>query len=423
MFSARVTWLAFVFLGLIVLPGTSASAQPTHQDRKVMLITLGPGQEVYERFSHNAIWVHDAAVSERYRDIAFNYGLFSFGGDFIYRFLMGDTQYWMDGQNAFAMLEIYKREERSIWIQTLDLTELQKEELSDFLWNNRREKNRYYNYNYYTDNCSTRIRDALNHTVGGAIAQQTKGKLTGRTYRSHTLRLMADNPFLYVCLDYVIGQPGDRDLSLWDEMFLPQYLQEHLRNVKVNGAPIVRSEETHYVSARPEPPSSPPDSLKWFILAGCSIATVILIFERLSAVSAVARVGRNVLVFSWLLLASFAGAILTFLNLATSHWATRSNENMLQLAPISIICLVLMPWAVRRKDGAPRYPRMARIAAYTALLLLALSMAGLVLKGLPSFYQDNWRIISLSLPVNAAVAIILVRAARGATQEIITEKQ
>ena len=423
MLSVRVICLASLLCGLVLLPIAGAGAQTSRPSQQSLLITLGPGKEIYEQFSHNAIWIHDKSEPGKYQDVAFNYGLFSFGGDFVYRFLIADAQYWMAGQDALEMLEIYKGENRSIKIQTLNLTESQTHSLSAFLWSNARPENRFYNYNYYTDNCSTRIRDALDSVVGGAISQQTKTQLTGRTYRFHSLRAMAGNPFLYICLDYVIGQPGDRDISLWDEMFLPQFLQEHLRHVQVDGAPIVSSERDYYRSTRPDIPDSPPDLLKWCLLAGCSISMVLLLCDRFSAVSRAARIMRNVLLFGWLLLTSLAGLILTFLNLATNHWATRSNENMLQMAPLALICLVLMPWALRRGQDGPRHARILRFCAGISLILLALSFAGLLLKILPAFYQANWRIISLSLPVHAAAAMIFLRAASGGNTKTIREMQ
>ena len=421
MFSVRVIFLASLLCGLVLFPVAGAGAQTSRPSQQSLLITLGPGKEIYEQFSHNAIWIHDKSEPGKYQDVAFNYGLFSFGGDFVFRFLIADAQYWMAGQDALEMLEIYKGEDRSISIQDLTLTASQTDDLAAFLWNNARPENRFYNYNYYTDNCSTRIRDALDRVVGGAISEQTKTQLTGRTYRFHSLRAMAGNPFLYLCLDYVIGQPGDRDLSRWDEMFLPQFLQEHLRGVNLNGAPIVSSEREYYRSTRPDIPSAPPDLLKWCLLAGCSISMVMLLCDRVSANSRAARIGRNVLLFGWLLLTSLAGLILTFLNLATNHWATRSNENMLQMAPLAITCLVLMPWAMRRGRDGPRHARILRFCAGTSLTLLALSFAGLLLKVFPAFYQANWRIISLSLPVHAAVAMIFLRAASGANTKPITE--
>ena len=58
-------------------------------------MTMGPGDEVWEKFGHNAIWIHD---SLRNTDIAYNWGLFDFSAsDFLPRFLKGDMLYWMGG--------------------------------------------------------------------------------------------------------------------------------------------------------------------------------------------------------------------------------------------------------------------------------------------------------------------------------------
>ena len=130
-------------------------------------MTMGPGKAVWERFGHNAIWIHDP---ERGTDQAYNYGLFDLRQEkFLVRFLQGRMWYWMQGFPAQAYVELYRRANRSVWIQELEMPANAKRELQEFLEWNERPENRFYHYDYYRDNCSTRVRDALDRALGGRI--------------------------------------------------------------------------------------------------------------------------------------------------------------------------------------------------------------------------------------------------------------
>ena len=108
---------------------------------EVTLMTFGLGQEVFERFGHNALWIHDGANGT---NVAYNWGLFSFRQPhFLQRFLTGDTRYWMGGQDANLMIAQYQALGRPITLQRLNLTPAQKVALRDFLhWNERSEERR-----------------------------------------------------------------------------------------------------------------------------------------------------------------------------------------------------------------------------------------------------------------------------------------
>src|SRR5690606_19315610 len=123
----------------------------------------------------------------RQTDIAYNWGLFSFEQDgFIVRFLRGHMDYWMDGMDAESMASYYIRSDRSIWAQELNLTPDQRLALRDFVEWNALPENRFYRYDYFRDNCSTRVRDAIDLALGGQLRAQTADALTDASYRDHT---------------------------------------------------------------------------------------------------------------------------------------------------------------------------------------------------------------------------------------------
>ena len=227
-------------------------------------MTFGPGRQVWERFGHNAIWVHDPVHGT---DEAYNYGLFDFHQqNFLLRFARGQMWYWMAGFPAEQYIRQYERDNRSVWIQELNLSPAAERELQRFLAWNAEPEHRFYHYDYYRDNCSTRVRDALDRVLGGSLRTQTESVATGSTYRFHTQRLTANDPLISTGLLVALGPGVDRPISAWEEMFLPLKMREHVRRVTVSGPggarmPLVRAERTLFESSEPAPPEAPPSWL------------------------------------------------------------------------------------------------------------------------------------------------------------------
>ena len=148
-------------------PAPTVAQQPTTQTNEpgsnltVYLLTFGWGDVVWERFGHNAIWVSDRA---RGTDLTYNWGMFDFNQPhFIWRFVTGDTRYWMEPIDYNVMVPYYKSQNRSILAQELNLTPAQRLKLVQFLQTNALPENKFYRYDYYRDNCSTRLQIGRAH--------------------------------------------------------------------------------------------------------------------------------------------------------------------------------------------------------------------------------------------------------------------
>lgn len=366
----------------------------------VYLMTMGPGKRVWERFGHNAIWIHDPV---RGTDKAYNYGLFDLQQEnFVVRFIQGRMWYWMQGFPAQSYVELYRRANRSVWIQELDMPASARRELQVFLEWNERPENRFYHYDYYRDNCSTRIRDALDRALGGRIQQSTGALPTGKTYRFHTRRLTVNDPLVYTGLLLALGQPVDRPISAWEEMFLPLALREHVRGITVveGGVekPLVKAEQTLFESTDPQPPDHPPFLLPYYLVLGFIGGAAALALGSGARTSSGARRGFAVGTGLWGLLVGAAGLVLAGLWALTDHAAAYRNENVLQ---VSWLALGLAWWGTRAGGN--------RVAAHRALLLagllVILSTLGLLLKVLPQFSQVNGEIIALVLPIHLGLAV------------------
>lgn len=372
-------------------------------------MTMGPGERVWERFGHNAIWIHDPV---RGTDQTYNYGLFDFGQEgFLLRFVQGRMWYWMQGFPAQSYVESYRRANRSVWVQELEMPPEARRELQAFLEWNERPENRFYHYDYYRDNCSTRVRDALDRALGGRIRESSSDVPTGRTFRFHTLRLTSNDPPVYTGLELGLGQPVDQPISMWEEMFLPLAMRAHFRKISVAGpdgrpVPLVKSERTLFQSTEPPPPPQPPSWIPFYAFAGVLIGGVALGLGSAAAVSWTARAGFLVMTWSWWLLSGVAGLVLASLWCCTDHSAAYRNANVLQT---NLIALPLLWVGTRLTFGSKR---AATPAVILAGLLVALSLLGLLLELIPAFRQTNGDIIALALPAHAGIAGAIWRLAR-----------
>jgi hypothetical protein len=404
----RIISILILFFAAPTLAQTTQPASGS--DIRVFLITLGPGAAPYERFGHNMIWIHDPNRIEP--DIAYNWGVFKFDNMFVFHFIQGHLRYWIDAWDAPRALEFYKKENRSIWLQELNLSPKQKLALQTKLEWNREEEHKYYTYDYYRDNCSSRARDALNEVLNGQLKAQTAQHFTGTTYRWHTRRLAQDDWYLYIALNFIMGHPIDRDITTWQQMFLPVKMMETLRGIKVeddsgNLAPLVLSERQIYQSTAYIEKDSPPHWTGLFLAVGAllGILFVALTLLRNRFRHAAATIPLAILLVLWSFIGGIAGSFSTYAWLFTDHFVARYNENWLQLPPLMFPLVILIPLALRRRKGAIKWSRILAVAT------VALNLVGLILKIFPSLYQHNAEIIALAIPANLGLllALMLIR--------------
>lgn len=403
--------LLFVALATPVSAGQDSTAVGTAapgDELTVTLVTMGYGEEIWQNFGHNAIWIHDDSGAGS--DIAYNYGMFDFDEPgFLGRFLRGEMMYWMGGFDMQRMLDVYIEENRTVWAQELNLTAAQKLQLRAFLEHNALPENRYYRYDYFRDNCSTRVRDALDEVLGGVLRATLGAQVGRRTYRSEALRLTSADIPINAGIDLGLGPATDVPLSAWDESFIPMRFRDHLRGITVDGpdgrVPLVASERVLYQANRDGPPAEPPARFVEFLVAGLLGFIVFWGLSRFAPGSVAAGFTLAVLVAVWALVTGTLGVVLAALWALTDHTAAYRNANLLQTNPIALGLVVLGPLAILRGRGQ-------RAALGLAVLLAGMSLFELVLGIVPGIRQDTSRMIALFLPIHAGVLLALLRSVR-----------
>jgi hypothetical protein len=408
-------------IGLAVaLSISTARAQEVPEpgsELRVYLVTAGVGDAIFERFGHNAIWIHNANTNS---NVAYNWGMFDFDQPGFYRrFLMGRMLYTMAPQQMDDVMREYQARNRSVWAQELNLSPARKLNLVQFLEWNARPENRDYRYDYYRDNCSTRARDALDRVLSGTMRRTLEQSPSKSTYRSETKRLMLGDIPTLTGMNVAMGSNIDQPLTAWDESFIPMKLREHLRELTVETPtgerlPLVKSELTLFQATRPEPPEVAPSLFRGYLIAGLAFGVVLLLFGLLRA--GWSRTVFGVLAGTWSLVIGLVGTLIAVLWAFTDHSVTYGNENVLQANPLSLVVFAgLIGWALRKGWGT-------KLAARTALIVAGLSVGGLALQLLPGLNQMNGDIIALILPAHLAIAVVLERGQRKGTPKAIASR-
>lgn len=393
---------------LALLPATGVAQQavapPDSSTLSIALVTMGPGTRVWERFGHNALWVRDTVSGF---DRVYNYGMFSFQQEgYVQRFLQGRLEYWMMGFQSPQHFSTYVAADRSLWIQELNLRPEQRAELAAFLTWNDTPENRYYRYDYYLDNCSTRIRDAIDRVLGGRIHALTATLESGTTFRFHTQRLVADDVAASTGLLLGLGPFVDRPISVWEEMFLPLKVREHLRDITVPDAggrevPLVGAEYTLYESTAEPERDTPPFRLHWYLLVGLVLAGAMAAGLAQPGAHRAARAGSAAVTVAWALASGLTGALLAGLWLFTDHTAAYWNENLFFYNPLALPFAALIPPTLVGVRWA------ARPTAVIALAIAGLTAIGFLLQ--PLLPQVNGNLVALAAPPNLVLAWLALR--------------
>jgi hypothetical protein len=394
-------------MSLSVAAQTPAGSEPG-SELTVYLLTMGPGDQVWEKFGHNAIWIHDES---NHTDIAYHWGLFDFAdSNFLPNFIKGRMRYSMGAFDMSETIAQYREANRTVWAQKLNMTSAQKQSLKEFVAWNVRPENRFYRYDYFRDNCSTRVRDAIDRAIGGVIKTSTERTSSHSTYRFHTSRLTQDDWPVFTGTMMGLGEPTDRDISTYEEMFLPVRMKERLKAVKVatlNGVqPLVMEEHVLVKATRaPEKSVIRRGMLSYFLIS----ALILAIGYFLWALGG--RGNQTGLVLSlaalWSFVAGIAGTVLAGLWGLTDHLYSYRNENLLQLNPLSLVLSVLLiAFAVRAGKNPGSVP--SRSAVRWARIVAGLAVLGFVAQILPAFDQVNGDVIALTLPLHLGVLALLV---------------
>lgn len=370
---------------------TQAAAPHPGDIFTVALLTIGQGDQLWDSFGHNALVLQNLSTGQA---VAYDWGRFSFAQEgFWTNLLMGRMQYSMGWAPPEALYQHYQGLNRTITLQELNLSGEAKIALVQEI--TRIQADPEYRYEYFLDNCSTRVRDFIDRASGGALGQQSA--LPEEDYRFHTRRLTQHSVPLWAGFDVLLGNRGDVQISRLESLFTPLELVEQVREVSVTidgqTMPLVADEQVLFQSTRPAEPEEPRSMLLTFLGMGLVLGGWLAWSGSLSGRGKPPiRVGFGLTAGVWCLIAGILGLVLLFV-LVTNHVWMHWNENALQFTPLSLVLIPLVMAAAWRGSASRRAVFIAGAAA-------ALSVAGFVLQVFPWFDQGNGALIALAMPVH-----------------------
>lgn len=353
--------LALVLLLLIRLD--AKSQLPALSDQaEISIITCGPWQtELYAAFGHSAIRVSDPTLG---LNEAYNYGVFDFNQPNFYLNFARGFLYYKLGVYAYPdFRDYYIYFNRWVTEQTLDLTPDQKQAIYEYLEWNAKPENETYRYDYFYNNCATKVRDVFADILKDSIQFDGSFINTHYTIRELTGQYLRYQPWGDLGIDICLGLPMDKVASPYEYMYLPDYIESSFDHTSItrNGTsiPIVKSKQQVYVS-RPESIAQ-----SWFhpwVVFGAFF----LLTAGLSAFD-----WRRKKMSKWFDVTLFGitgllGLLLLALWTATDHQAAANNFNLLWALPTNILVFGIM-----RKTPAAFYSRYFLFVAGICVLLLA----------------------------------------------------
>jgi hypothetical protein len=317
---------------LLLLAASGAQAQrfsfevpvPTERilsdDAQISLLTMLPGDEIYALFGHSAFRVHDPALGI---DRVYNYGTFDFNQPyFVLRFMRGQLDYQLSVSPYDQIVPYYYELGRPVIEQVLNLTPHQKDHLLALLETNYRPENRIYRYDFFFDNCSTRLRDGLEAVVGTRLDYDVSGQ--ARTFRDLIDPYLARAPLTDFGVDLGLGSPTDRTASPREATFLPVELMHVFGAAQVDGRPLVSRTDTLFWF---EGLQATPRAFNWPLLAAWLLLLAGAVLTVLRPALA-RRIDAPLLGF-----AGIVGMIVFFLWFLTEHTVTGPNWNLLWAWP------------------------------------------------------------------------------------------
>ncbi len=317
--------LLTIFVSLFAFP---SNGNQLTDSTDVYLLTCAPGTEAYSIYGHTALRV---VIKNSDFDRVYNWGVFDFETPhFVFRFAKGNLMYMLGAYEYTDFINSYVPEKRSVWSQKINLTSDDKVRLFALINENIKPENIKYRYDFFFDNCATRVRDIIENAVADSIVYNVKDEKKS-TFRDLINPFQEVLPWLDFGADFLLGLQSDRKASVRDEMFLPMHLMENISSGVIirdgNRVPILGSPETvidFTGNEKPKDRHNIPMIILYGVLAFIILVTFVLGVPFLGKVS-------DVIVF---FIYSLLALLLIFTNLFSDHDALHFNLLIIALNPI-----------------------------------------------------------------------------------------
>jgi hypothetical protein len=355
------------------------------QDTTIYLITCAPGVATYSIYGHSAIRVQ---IQHENSDIVYNWGVFDFNTpNFVWKFAKGRLNYLCDSSEFQLFMPEYFYEKRSVYSQRINFDSHDKKIFLNLVRENRLPQNRYYRYDFFYDDCSTRIRDLIEKTVGTKLIYPPDEKNQIRSFREMVGEYQSAYPWLKMGVDLIMGTPGEVKAGFRERMFLPYHLQKNLSKALIASdqkrIPLLSSPET-LVSFELLKPGGRFYTTPFFIFS--------LFFIVIVIITAIYKNGRlvNILDIFLFFLFSVLSVLMVFFSFFTDHEQMKWNLNIIWFNPLIILCLIYL---ITRKPGIIIF----RVVFYLSVIMLPLILF------FPNAFNNSFLPVILILSLRSSV--------------------
>jgi len=319
---------------------------------RITLLTCGMGtSEVWEVFGHTGLRVID---SVHHTDWVYNYGTFEFGDDFELKFARGKLLYNLSVWQMDEFMQEYVDAHRMVEEQDLLLTDEQKEAIRDFLNNNALPANKYYKYDFFLDNCATRIRDIFPKILGSGFKFKTVSPQPPISFRTIINQYFYYRHWERVGVNILLGSRIDHKMTNDQIMFLPDFLRDGLAGASLNGHPISTTPVKLLQGSehRPAPLDQP-----------LLVSLALLLLTGLGLFIKPLRILGTIMSAALMLVTGLLGCIILVMWFGTDHQACSDNFNLFWALPTNLLLVF------RKPRGTGRYAIIAACLILATLIL------------------------------------------------------
>lgn len=336
--------LKYFLLLLLFLFFRESTAQENRKLR-VSLLTCGVGDELYSIYGHSAIRIID---SNSHTDMVYNYGTFDFGDpDFYIKFTRGKLLYYLASEEFQSFLESYIYEKRSVTEQVLNLSQSEAIEVQQFLFNNIKEENRYYKYDFLFDNCSTRIRDLFAQLFKNKIQFNNMIPSDSLTFRNVLDDYERNLHWERTGINLLMTNIVNGKMNSYQSMFLPDYLMKGFDNTTLNGNQLVQSKVVLLTSGQFQNNNiNQPLFIFWALFLG------IFILSFYPQTQPILKIFDIV----YFLILGVLGIFILFMWFGTEHKVCAWNLNVFWASPLHLIFSFLL---IKKSEKLHTYAKYA----------------------------------------------------------------
>ena len=324
---------------LVLFFSAKSFSQFNVQHCRISILTCGPGDELYSLFGHTGIRIFDSTTN---LDVVYNWGGFTFDQpNFYLHFVQGDLQYFSTEDYFNDFMYEYVLDHRSVYEQVLNLDSASKKSVIDAVVYNSTGDNKFYEYDGFIDNCTTRVKNIIYKNLPGATI--TTNIIPAGTTTRNLMHFYLENGsqlWSELGLDIIVGSVIDKEVSNDQAMYLPEFLMKGLSNTVYQSAPLVKG---FRIILKGDESAKP--TWKYMPLLVTSIICLLLFF--LSTL----KTKWSILIIKFvdallLYITGLIGVLLLIMWFATDHIECRNNFNIAWALPTNLIaafCLIKKP--------------------------------------------------------------------------------